>query len=393
MLNKKFKLLIVDDTAKNIQVVASILKDENYVMSFATNGKMALSMVKDNSYDLILLDVMMPEMDGFEVCAILKSDEKTKSLPIIFLTAKTDEESLSKAFELGAVDFITKPFNSSELLARVRTHLKLSDYTKNLFEYKDYLERQVEQSYKDKKEKEKMLVHQSKLAELGDMIGAITHQWSQPLNVISILAQKIKLDYDSGCLNEEYVDKFSDDLLNQVDFMVKTIGDFKNFFKPDKDIKEFNIKTSINTVIAILQSQFNMYGIEVSLKGEELSTIGYQNEFKQVILNLLTNAKDAIISAREKRCFDGLIDINVYEMKGYVFVDVIDNGGGIPADVIKRIFEPYFTTKDSKGTGIGLYISKVIVEEHMKGELSVENENTGAKFTIKLSKTKKGESI
>lgn len=131
-MNKKFTILIVDDTSKNIQVVALILNEEGYSLGFATDGQKALNAVEEKNYDLILLDVMMPIMDGFETCVRLKANPKTVNIPIIFLSAKTEEESISKGFELGGVDYVTKPFNKSELLARVKTHLELKDYKDNL---------------------------------------------------------------------------------------------------------------------------------------------------------------------------------------------------------------------------------------------------------------------
>jgi len=134
--NKKFKILIVDDIPKNIELAANILSTKNYNITFAVSGAVALQKVKSIDFDLILLDVMMPEMDGFEVCEQLKADPETKNIPVIFLTAKTETENIVKGFELGAVDYVTKPFNTDELLARVNTHVGL----KAKFEEKDELE-------------------------------------------------------------------------------------------------------------------------------------------------------------------------------------------------------------------------------------------------------------
>ena len=132
MSNEIYKILIVDDTPKNIQVVSSVLKKEGYSLGFATDGKKALEAVSKKEYDLILLDVMMPIMDGFETCKALKSNPETASIPVIFLTAKVEEESITHGFSLGGVDYVTKPFNSAELLARVKTHLELKSYQNSL---------------------------------------------------------------------------------------------------------------------------------------------------------------------------------------------------------------------------------------------------------------------
>ena len=150
-MNNNFNVLIVDDVVENIQVAMNVLREENYNLSFALNGEEALSLIKETNFDLILLDIMMPIMDGFAVCKSLKSDEFTKDIPVIFLTAKTDIESISKGFELGAVDYITKPFNPDELIARTRTHLEL--YKGKLLLAQNNLSIKV----KAKKEKERLL--------------------------------------------------------------------------------------------------------------------------------------------------------------------------------------------------------------------------------------------
>ena len=122
---ENYKILMVDDSPKNIQVVANFLQNEGYDLSFATDGKEALQILSKVDFDLVLLDVVMPEIDGFEVCRKITSDERYRNIPILFLTVKTDPESIIKGFESGGVDYITKPFNPYELLARIKTHLRL----------------------------------------------------------------------------------------------------------------------------------------------------------------------------------------------------------------------------------------------------------------------------
>ena len=124
---KKPLILIVDDTTKNIQVLGNMLYSKGYNISVATSGKEALESVKAKTPDLILLDIQMPEMDGFEVCKNLKSNPSTKEIPVIFLTAVTDPEKIVHGFELGAVDYITKPLNPAELFMRVATHIEIKE--------------------------------------------------------------------------------------------------------------------------------------------------------------------------------------------------------------------------------------------------------------------------
>ncbi len=122
---KKQKVLIVDDIPKNIELAANILRTKDYNVTYAKSGLSALQKIESIDFDLILLDIMMPEMDGFEVCMKLKESEKTRDIPIIFLTARTETENVVKGLEMGAVDYVTKPFKAEELLARVRTHLDI----------------------------------------------------------------------------------------------------------------------------------------------------------------------------------------------------------------------------------------------------------------------------
>lgn len=149
MENKDFTILVVDDTPKNIQVVSNILQKEGYALGFATDGVKALEAVNKKKYDLILLDVMMPIMDGYETCVRLKENIETATTPVIFLTAKVDEDSIAKGFDVGGVDYVTKPFNNSELLARVKTHLELKDYKDNLEEKVTCLTKEIEDTQKE----------------------------------------------------------------------------------------------------------------------------------------------------------------------------------------------------------------------------------------------------
>ena len=200
--NKISKILIVDDAPQNIQIAVEILKDK-YTVSVATSGEKALSLLEEGLHpDLILLDIVMPDMDGFAVCKTLKSNPKYCNIPIIFLTILENEFDMVKGLELGAVDYVTKPFEPKVLKARVDTHIRLKIYQDELIQ--------------NIQEKDDILIKQSKLATLGEMFENITHQWKQPLSVISMISSTIKFERDNGVLD----DKSLDDLLNSVDSSV-----------------------------------------------------------------------------------------------------------------------------------------------------------------------------
>ncbi|MBF0317416.1 MAG: HAMP domain-containing histidine kinase [Nitrospirae bacterium] len=263
---------------------------------------------------------------------------------------------------------------------------------KKLEQLNSHLEEQVRDKIDEIRQKEQMLIQQSKMAAMGEMIGAIAHQWKQPLNAVSLLIQDIKDAYDYGELNEEYLDKMIETSNTQVNFMSRTIDDFRNFFKPTKEKTVFNIVNSLKEILSMFTDMFYKNGISIELShdnGNELKCTGYPNEFKQVILNLINNSKDAITIKRSKdpkAYLNGNIKITVRKEEDRAIAVIIsDNGGGIPEDVIGRIFEPYFTTKPSDvGTGIGLYMSKTIIENNMGGLLAVRNIEEGAEFKITM---------
>ncbi|MBF0607782.1 MAG: PAS domain-containing sensor histidine kinase [Candidatus Magnetobacterium sp. LHC-1] len=247
----------------------------------------------------------------------------------------------------------------------------------------------VENGIRENQEQQQMLVQQSKMAAMGEMIGAIAHQWRQPLNGLGVMIQDVIDAYEYGELNKEYLDNFTSDALKQISFMSNTIDDFRNFFRPSKEKAEFSVVRTIRKVIDIVRAMLYTNNINLRLTGEEDITVtGYRNEFMQVMLNLINNARDAILQSREhKDTQDGLISIDVSRDSAVVRIEIKDNGGGIPDDIRNKLFEPYFTTKgEGHGTGIGLHLSRVIIERNMGGRLYADNDAEGAVFTIEVSR-------
>ncbi|MEO5358398.1 MAG: PAS domain-containing protein [Nitrospirae bacterium YQR-1] len=273
----------------------------------------------------------------------------------------------------------------------------------------DRLNKNLEELVKNKvdeiREKEKLLMQQSKMAAMGDMIAAIAHQWKQPLNVVSIYIQDIKDAFRYNELDAGYIDNFVKKSLQQVNFMSKTIDDFKNFFKPSKEKETFDLIGISADVFSIMSSQFNSNMIDyritchthdktftdfsrvIPCEATVVST--YKSHLSHVILNIINNAKDAIIERRNQGVISkddrGLISIDIYKDNDILRMEISDNGGGIPQEIMDKIFDQYFTTKDSgKGTGIGLYMSKMIIEDSIGGKIYAKNIDGGAVFTIEL---------
>lgn len=246
------------------------------------------------------------------------------------------------------------------------------------------LEQKVAEETQKRLEAEKSLLHQSKMAMMGEMIGAIAHQWRQPLNSLGLSIQDIAEAKKYGELDEAYLEKFKNDSMSILKRLSKTIDDFRNFFKPSKEKGRFCIEDAIENTMSIVSAQLKNNFIDTVLEySEKHYFIGYENEFEQVVLNLLSNAKDAILGSTNKS--RGLIKIKLDKADDKLIITMSDNGGGISEDILERIFEPYFTTKEQgKGTGIGLYMSKEIIERHMEGRIYAQNKGEGALFTIEL---------
>ncbi len=235
------------------------------------------------------------------------------------------------------------------------------------------------------KERERLLAHQSKMAAMGEMIGAIAHQWRQPLNLLGILVQNVRYSFYDGELDGSSIEKFTTSAMEQINFMSKTIDDFRGFFKSDKEIVSFDLATQAEKSVSMMSDMLKAHEIIISLFVlKKPIARGYPNEVGQVMLNLLSNAKDALLEA-PYRNIEPKIVIVVDADERHAIITMQDNGGGINANIIDRIFEPYFTTKDEKkGTGIGLYMSKTIIENNMGGVLEAENRDGGALFTVKI---------
>jgi len=273
---------------------------------------------------------------------------------------------------------------SSDITHLKRTEQRLQELTKNL-------QLRVEREVASRREKEKMLIEQSKMAAMGEMLGAIAHQWRQPLNALALQVQDITDAYNHDELDYDYCVDLEQKAMHNIAFMSRTIDDFRNFFKPSKEQVTFDLINVIQDVEHILSAQLTHHHIELKTQftGRKFKLTGYANEFKQVVLNILNNAKDAILEHHIKH---GEIHIILEWLENETVKLIIsDNGGGIPESVLYRIFEPYFSTK-KLGTGIGLYMSKTIIEENMGGSLTVENCNEGACFTIMLPKEAKAPS-
>lgn len=254
-----------------------------------------------------------------------------------------------------------------------------------LDQYKNNLIQKVDATLEEKRSQEQILIQQSKMAAMGEMLGAITHQWKQPLSTIPSIILQMKLDIHENSEVMKLFEENLDNILKQVEYMTQTSRDFTRFFRPSLHEEKIDLLQAIDDVLLLLEYQLHIHNIKVELKlGQNMVLKGRRNEFLQVLLNILNNAKDAIlehISQGKLKAGEGIILIHAFKEQDRIILEIEDNGGGIPQELLKQIFDPYFSTKsEQQGSGIGLYMAKMIVEKKMHGKLSVSNHGKGARF-------------
>ncbi len=252
----------------------------------------------------------------------------------------------------------------------------------------DNLELKIQEEIDKRLKQEQILIQQSKLAAMGEMIGNIAHQWRQPLAQISAILMNMKVTYDFDNFSKEYLGTKIKEANTLTNYMSQTISDFQNFFNPQGEKEEFSIEQACKDAYFIVESSLKYHGIELSFDiKQDVKVIGYKNEYAQVILNILSNAKDILL---ERKIENPKINIEIKGGENYAIVKIKDNAGGVSPDILDKIFEPYFTTRHkTQGTGIGLYMSKNIIERNMNGYINVRNEQDGALFTVKVANTSK----
>lgn len=409
-------ILVVDDNPTNLAVLSEALNSAGLRFRVAIDGESALVQVDRNLPDLILLDVQMPGIDGFETCRRLKANPLTRSIPVIFTTAFSDTENKAKGFALGAVDYIPKPFDQTEVLARLQVHLKLKKLTESL-------EHQVHDRTAALQKMQVQLVQQEKLSSLGEMIAGIAHEINNPINFIASnvdplrehinnMAEILRLYQQehpqpspelAAVLEDLEPDFIFEDSLKIINSL--TLGadrirgistSLRTFSRSDAETKiPANLHEGLDSTLMILQHRLKSsdHRPEISILksyGELPLLPCYPGQINQVFMNLLANAIDALEeSALKGKPPDSGLQIQITTQATndqQIAVCIADNGIGMNELVKQRLFEPLFTTKPvGKGTGLGLAIAHQIVSEKHSGTLEVQSElGRGTQFLIRL---------
>lgn len=369
---EKFTVLLVDDVSENIHSLKLIIEDSfdiNILSALSANEGMEILM--KNSVDLILSDIQMPDIDGFQFAEYLKSVDATKNIPIIFITGIYDKDDYQKrGFDLGAVEYISKPIDDTLLSAKLKVYI-------DLFEGKKTSDAEITK-------KDQLLIHQSKMATMGEMIGVIAHQLKQPLNNMSLYCGDVKDSYKYDEINDEFIEEFHKNTKEQIAFMTETINGFMNFFNPKKEKRVFSAKGALEKTVKLLDKQLETSNVKLITQMGEETVFGVETELEQVFLNLITNAKEAFI---EREIQNRSINITSMTKDKYSIIIVEDTAGGIKEESLEKIFDPYYTTKEY-GTGTGLYMVKLVVKTSFKGDLKIQNTGSGAKFIIVVPNNK-----
>lgn len=262
--------------------------------------------------------------------------------------------------------------------------------TKKLNDLNNHLQEIIEKEVAENKRKDELMIAQSRHAAMGEMISMIAHQWRQPIAVVSMGVNNLLADIELDMLDEKELKTIAKDILDQTEYLTKTIDDFRDFFKPEKSSEKVEIKGIFDEALKIVGKSLENNSVKVNVNCDVSNPIEtYSRELLQVFINIMKNANEALNEIDEK---NRIINIICFDKDNYIEIEVFNNGKNIKEELLSKIFEPYFTTKNEKtGTGLGLYISKIIIEKHLFGELSVENSNNGVTFIIKLPYKLKGE--
>ncbi|MFB2767763.1 sensor histidine kinase [Pelatocladus sp. BLCC-F211] len=412
-LTQENTILVVDDTPTNLQVLFDLLSEQGYRVAIAKNGETALQRMQTSQPNLILLDVMMPGIDGFETCQRLKANPATRDLPVIFMTALSDSVDKVKGLSLGAVDYITKPIQHEEVLARIRVHLQLRNATRVMEQRTD----ELNQALESLKQAQLHLVQGEKMSALGQLVAGIAHEINNPVNFIHGNLIYVK-EYTQDLLEfvqlyqkhypnpvdeiQEHAEALDleflqEDLLKMLSSMQMgsdrirhLVLSLRNFSRLDEaELKPVDIHAGIDSTLVILQHRLkakpDFPAIQVIKDYAQLPEVEcYPSQLNQVFMNILSNAIDVLeesaVASPSITIRTSVIDTN------WVAVAIADNGVGIPESVRSKLFDPFFTTKPvGKGTGLGLSISYQIVTEKHSGKIECHsNVGQGTEFVVQI---------
>ncbi|MBL1179197.1 hybrid sensor histidine kinase/response regulator [Pantanalinema sp. GBBB05] len=425
-VSKPIYILLVDDNPNNLKVLSEAIQGHGWKALMATDGESAIEQAEYMAPDLILLDVMMPGFDGFETCRRLKANSITQNIPIIFMTALSDTQDKVKGFDIGAVDYITKPFQQEEVVARLKLHLKITHLTQTLEQRVEERTAELARSLNLLQNTQLQLIQNEKMSALGNLVAGVAHEINNPVGFLSGNLQPAEeyvrdlielvdlyqqtytnptpeIQDQIEAIDLDYVREDLPKLLNSMKLGIDRIRNIsislRTFSRADKDYKvPFDIHEGLDSTLLILKHRLKANDhrpeIDVVKKYGDLPSIEcFPGQLNQVFMNILANAIDALEEANLSRDLDAIkakpnqISIETIVIEGRTIqIHITDNGVGISEAVKSRIFDHLFTTKAvGKGTGLGLAIAHQIVVENHAGTIEVNSDpQQGTEFIITL---------
>jgi signal transduction histidine kinase len=391
----KANILVVDDTVANLRLLVNLLIAREYKVRPASNGPMALSAARTEPPDLILLDILMPNMDGYEVCEQLKADDITSEIPVIFISAINEVLDKVKAFAIGGVDYITKPFQVEEVLARVETHLAIRNLQKGLEDKNDELAKTLKQL----KITQTQLIESEKMAALGNLVAGVAHEINTPLGIsvtaASVLSEdttKFSNTYRSGKIKRSDLETFLDTATESSRLLLANLSRAVNLIQSFKQVavdqsseakRGFKVKEYLEEIMLSLIGELKKIKYTIKITGDENLTLhSYPGALSQIVTNLVMNS---LIHAYDE-ADSGQIFMD-FKVEGERFIlQYADDGKGINPENLSKIFNPFFTTNRMQGsTGLGLHIVYNLVIQKFKGTIQCESKvGTGTTFIITL---------
>ena len=395
---KKTNILAVDDDPVIRGLIKSIFLNSKFDVNEADSGEMALEILPDIMPDIILLDIIMSGMDGFEVLKSIRSNEKLKYIRIILLSSKNNIDERLKGYDLGTDDYMTKPFVGNELLAKVNVFAKL----KHSEERNLSLTELVNSEIKKRMEKEKYIQDQKRLISMSDMIISIAHYWRQPLNALGITVQDIYDAYTHNELTEDYLKESVDQSMRHIAFMSSIIDSFQSIIdaKNDNVSETVHIPALLREALVSIKDMLDLSDVKCTINGldylkyADISTIDLIVEtehaaLKQIITKIVITINHLIQNYQEMcvdNKFHGLIKIKLYTTVEKIIIQVQGNGVQLNDNEISHFFDPYYALGENRfdNKSLGLFFTKMLVEQHCNGKLFIKKENDVSIFQLEI---------
>ena len=395
---KTATILVVDDDPVIRGLIKSVFLNKDFNVVEADSGEMALEILPDVMPDIILLDIIMGGMDGFEVLTHIRSNEKLKYIRIILLSSKSDINERLKGYGLGTDDYMIKPFVGNELLAKVNVFTRL----KHSEEQNVSLAELVDSEIKKRLEQQKYIQNQERLISMSDMIISIAHYWRQPLNALGIAVQDIYDAYIHDELSESYLKASVDKSMRHIDFMSNIIDSFQSIIDAENDnvLETIHIPALLREALITIKDILDLSNVTCTINGvdylkyADITTIDLIIEsepaaLRQIVTKIVITANH-LIQAHQKMCIDenfkGCIKIKLYTTNNNIIIQVSHNGIQLTDNEITHFFEPYYALGENRfsSEGLGLFFTKMLVEQHINGKLFIKKDGELSIFQLEL---------